>query len=104
MNIVLCIVSILFGGLSLIAAISQIKTEKKAMPAVLMVAGSVILISAVVCNLANQQFDFVLGLIGCAAICAAAILNGLKNGNFHLQHHIIRILLSLALTIGFILL
>lgn len=88
----------------MIAAISQIKTEKKAMPAVLMVAGSVILISAAVCNLAGQQLDYILALVGCTAICVAAIYNGMKSGNFHLQHHIIRIILSLVLTIGFILL
>ena len=104
MNIALCIVSILFGGLSLIAAIVQICAEKKPMPAILMVVGSVILISAAICNLAAQQVDFVLSLIGCTAICFAAIQNGLKSGNFHIQHHIIRIAISLILTIGFILL
>ena len=104
MNIVLCIVSILFGGLSLIAAISQMKAEKKSMSAVLMIVGSVMLISAVICNFTKQQFDYILALVGCAAICVAAIRNGLKSGNLHIQHHIIRITLSLVLTIGFVLL
>lgn len=104
MNIVLCIVSILFGGLSLLAAIVQIIAEKKSIPAILMIVGSVILISAAICNFAWQQFDFVLAVIGCAAICFAAVRNGLKSGNFHIQHHIIRIAVSLLLTIGFILL
>ena len=104
MNVVLCIISIIFGGLSLIASISQIRTEKKSMSAVLMIIGSIMLISAVICNLAKQQFDFLLALIGCAAICAAAIYNGLKSGNFHIQHHIIRITLSLVLIVGFVLL
>ncbi len=78
MNGLLCIVSIFFGGLSLIAAISQMRGDKKSTPAVLMIIGSVMLISAVICNLAKQQFDFVLALIGCAAICIAAICNGLN--------------------------
>ena len=104
MNVVLCIVSIFFGGLSLIAAISQIRTEKKSMSAILMIVGSVMLISAIICNLAKQQYDYILALIGCSAICAAAIQNGLKSGNFHIQHHIIRITLSLVLTIGYVLL
>ena len=104
MNIVLCIVSIIFGGLSLIAAISQMRAEKKSMSAILMIVGSVMLISDVICNLAKQQFDFLLALFGCAAICVAAIHNGLKSGNFHIQHHIIRITLSIILTIGFVLL
>lgn len=104
MNIVLCIISLLFGGLSLVAAVSQMKNEKKAMPAVLMIVGSLLLISAAICNLAKQQLDYVLALVGCIAICAAAIWNGLKSGNFHIQHHIIRIILSLILLVGFILL
>lgn len=104
MNVVLCIISIIFGGLSFIAAISQLRAEKNSMSSILMIVGSVMLISAVICNLAKQQFDYVLALIGCAAICAAAIRNGLRSGNFHIQHHIIRITLSLVLTTGFVLL
>ena len=104
MNIALCIVSIIFGGLSLIAAISQIKADKKSTPAALMIIGSVMLIAAAICNFAKQQFDYVFALIGCTGICAAAICNGLKSGNFHIQHHIIRITLSLVLIAGFILL
>ena len=103
MDIALCVVSILFGGLSLLAAIVQIIAEKKPMPAILMIIGSVILISAAICNFAGQQFDFVLALIGCTAVCFAAVRNGLKSGNFHIQHHIIRIAVSVVLTIGFIL-
>ena len=86
------------------AAISQMRAEKKSMSAILMIIGSVMLISAVICNLTKQQFDYILALVGCAAICVAAIRNGLKSGNLHIQHHIIRITLSLVLTIGFVLL
>ena len=104
MNIVLWIVSIVFGGLSLVAAISQMISDKKSIPAVLMIIGSAMLISAAIFNFTKQQFDYVLALIGCTGICAAAICNGLKSGNFHIQHHVIRITLSLVLIIGFILL
>ena len=104
MNVVLCIISMIFGGLSLIAAISQMRADKRFMPAVLMIIGSVLLIAAVIYNLTKQQFDHVFSLVGCTGICAAAICNGLKSGNFHIQHHVIRITLSLILIIGFILL
>ena len=104
MNIVLCIVSFLFGWLSLIAAVAQMKAEKKPMPALVMLLGSVALISAAGCNVEKLPFDFVLALLGCAAICAAAIYNGLKSKNFHIQHHLVRIALSILLTVGFILL
>ena len=103
MPIALClwIVSVLFGGLSAIAAVSQMKTEKGPFPAVWMLAGSALLIAAAVCGIAKQSYDFLLALLGCAGICAAAIANGLKSGSFHIQHHIIRITLSLLLIIGF---
>lgn len=104
MTVVLSIVSVIFGGLSLVAAVSQMRDDKKSTPTVLMIIGSAMLISAVICNLTKQPFDFVLALIGCAAICIAAICNGLKSGDFHIQHHIIRITLSLILVVGFVLL
>ena len=104
MNVVLCIVSTVFGGLSLIAAISQMRSDKKSTPAVLMMTGSVTLIAAAICNFTKQQSDYILALIGCAGICAAAICNGLRSGNFHIQHHVIRITLSIVLIVGFILL
>ncbi len=104
MNIILCIVSIAFGDLSLIAAVSQIRVKGKAVPTASMIIGSIMLIAAVICNITKQQYDYVLALIGCTAICVSAVCNGLKSGNFHIQHHIIRITLSLILTIGFVLL
>ena len=104
MNLLLCIVSIAFGGLSLLAALYQMRTEKRFFSAGLMMSGSLLLIAAVVCNFIKLQYDFVFALTGCAAICVAAIRNGLKRGNFHMQHHIIRVTLSLLLTIGFVLL
>ena len=104
MRIILCVVSVLFGGLSMTAALSQMKGEKKPVSAILMIAGSLSLLAAVVCNALEQRVDYMVALPGCAAICAAAILNGKKSGQFHIQHHIIRIALSLVLIVGFALL
>lgn len=104
MRAILCIVSILFGGLSMIAAVSQIKSEKKAISALIMITGSTLLITAVILNIIGQQLDGIIALLGCAAICAAAILNGIKSKQLHIQHHIIRIMLSMILIIGFIVL
>ena len=101
MQIVLWIVSVLFGGLSLIAAVSQIKSEKKSPSALIMIAGSLLLIAAAVCNIAGQQGDFIFAFIGCAAICASAIMNGIKSGQLHIPHHVIRITLSVLLLVGF---
>ncbi len=104
MQILLCVLSLLFGGLSLIAAISQMKKEKKPVSAIIMMIGALMLIAAVICNLCALWFDDIIAVFGCAVICAAAIFNGKKSGQFHIQHHIIRIVLSLILIVGFILL
>lgn len=101
MRIILWIVSVLFGGLSLVAAASQIKNEKKSPSALMMIIGSLLLIAAVICNITGQPWDFILALLGCAAICAAAIMNGIKSGQLHIPHHVIRITLSVLLMIGF---
>ena len=102
MQIILCIVSVLFGGLSLLAAFSQVKSESKPISAVIMIVGSVLLLAAVICNLIRWQMDYIVALLGCIAICTAAIWNGAKSGQLHIHHHIIRIALSLILIACFI--
>lgn len=101
MRIILCIVSVLFGGLSMIAAFSQVKSERKPISAIIMITGSLLLLAAVICNIIGQRVHFIIALSGCIAICAAAIWNGVKGGQLHIQHHIIRIALSLILIVGF---
>ena len=103
MQIIVCIVSVLFGALSLIAALSQLK--KGLQPShVLMGCGSLILLGAVICNIVPLHWDWCIALIGTVMICAAAVWNGKQSENFHWQHHLIRIALSAALVIGFIVL
>ena len=95
MQVILCIVTVLFSGLSLIAAVSQIiKSEKKPASALMMITGSLLLIAAMACNMAGEQWDLILAFLGCAAVCAAAILNGIKGER-------LRIALSIILIIGF---
>ena len=103
MRIALLIVSFLFGGLSLLAAVVQIKTkgEKTPLSAFIMIAGALILFAAAICNIAKAQFDYIASFIGCAAICAAAIGNGVQSGQLHIRHHVIRIALSVIVTVGF---
>lgn len=101
MQIILCVISVLFGGLSLAAAVSQLRTEKNSPSALIMITGSAVLIAAVVFIALGQKFDVAAAIIGCAGICAAAIMNGLKSKQLHIRRHIIRIALSVILIIGF---
>lgn len=102
MRIILCIVSVLFGALSMTAAFSQVKSDQKPISAILMIIGSLLLLAAVICNILEQRSDYMIALPGCVAICAAAIWNGKRSGQLHIQHHIIRIVLSIVLIIGFV--
>ncbi len=102
MRIVLDIVSILFGILSLIAAIAAIKQKEHSASHICMAAGSLVLLAAVVLNILSFAADWSAALAGCALICCAAICNGVKSGSFHWQHHCIRIALSVILIAGFV--
>lgn len=102
MRILLCVISVAFGALSMTAALSRIKAKEGELSHVIMTVGSIFLIAAVVFNILKLGFDWILALIGTAMICIAAVWNGKRNGNFHIQHHIIRIALSSVLVIGFI--
>lgn len=76
MKIVLYILSVAAGGLSLAAALSQMKAEKRSFSHILMAMGSLVLLAAIVCNLANRNVDWFLALIGTGMICTAAVWNG----------------------------
>ena len=102
LSIVLYILSIAFAALHCFAAVSQIRSDKKPFPGALMIIGSLILAGAVICGIAKQSFDFIFALFGCGLICFAAVFNGLKSGSFHIQHHIVRISISVILIAGFI--
>lgn len=102
MKIVLYILSVAAGGLSLVAALSQMKAEKRSFSHILMALGSLVLLAAIVCNLANRNVDWFLALIGTGMICTAAVWNGKKSGSLHLQHHVVRILISIILVAGYV--
>ncbi len=102
MRILLCIISVAFGALSMAAALSRIKAKERELSHIIMSVGSLFLIGAVIFNILNLGIDWIAALIGVAMICIAAFWNGKRNGNFHIQHHIIRIALSFVLVIGFI--
>lgn len=101
MKILLTAVSVLYAALSAFAALSQLKAERRGSH-VLMAAGGLVLIAAAVCCLLGRRGDVLAAASGCAMICAAAIWNGRQSGNFHIRHHVVRLILSLALTVGFL--
>ncbi|WP_322175033.1 hypothetical protein [Acutalibacter caecimuris] len=99
----LCIIAGAFGLLSAVAALSRVRGAYPA-PHVLMAIGGIGLLNAVIDNLVGGSSDWLLALIACGMICAAAIWNGRRAGALHGSHHLVRISLSTLLVAGFILL
>ena len=105
MRIVISVLAILFGGLHLIAGLSQSKSQDPAARgfAIAMACGGICVASEAVANLVGSNpgwLDALACATGCLLICAAAYANGSRSGNFHLSHHIVRALSALLLTAG----
>lgn len=99
---IVCIVSLLFGVLSMFAALSQYRKAKNPTPHLVMALGGIVLLFAIIAAVNGFSYDWIFALAGCGLICGAAIYNGKAGGNFHLSHHIVRIALCILLVAGFL--
>lgn len=88
----------MYAALSMLAAIVQMRTQARRDTPIMMLGGGILMIAAALLPGA----DWILALIGGALICAAAFLNGKRSGSFHIQHHIIRLALTMILVVGFV--
>lgn len=108
MRIVISVLAILFGGLHIIAAGTQLKSKETATrgSATLMITGSVLLIGAAIAHLAyGAPGDWMVALsaavCGFLPICFAAYLNGKRSGKINPLHHIVRGAVAALLVAGF---
>lgn len=99
MRYIICGITVLYAGLSMLAAVSQIKTAAQKDTPLMMLGGGLFLVVAMF----FQNSDWILAIIGGTMICIAAFLNGKHSGNFHVSHHIIRLTITLLLVFGFLL-
>lgn len=100
MNIALCIIAGIVVCLHAYAALIQMRRDQNKINGVLMLIGAIIAMTGIVLSLANNAVDWLIALAGFAFIAYAAIQNGKRNQNFHIQHHIVRIAVFAVLTIG----
>lgn len=103
MKYVICIITILYALLSMLAASTQLKRAEKKDTSLMMLSGGVLLLGAAVLQLTIVSFDWAVAILGGILISAAAFMNGKRDGNFHVSHHVVRGCITLALIIGFIL-
>ena len=104
MKYVLVGIVAVYALLSVVASVHQLRTEKRKDTSVMMLCGALILIAAAVLQLLNQQFDWIVSIVGGALICAAAYMNGKRGESFHASHHIVRFVITVLFVIGFALL
>lgn len=91
-----------YGLLSGFAAFTQFgKQGANQLSAAAMAAGGVILLLSVLLDCKKKGIAKWTALAGCILIAAAAIGNGLSMGSLHLQHHLVRLLLSVVLVAGY---
>ena len=100
MRFVFAALAALFSGLHLYAALSR--KEKRDAVFSAMVLGSVMMLAGAVFCLLRNSVDWVLALCGGVLVCACAVRNGVDSGKIHLQHHLVRGAIVLAVTAGFI--
>lgn len=107
MHIAVSILAVLFGGLHLIAGLTQFKSKDPAARgfAIAMASGGLCVILAAIFHLTLgvNVSDASTAGVGCLLICAAAYANGRYAGNVHLSHHIIRGIAAVLLVTGFVL-
>lgn len=101
MKIALCIITFLFAGLHLFAASMNLRKSEEKFNNILMIVGSIFSFAGMVFSLLKNPFEWVMVLIGLGCVVCAAILNGKKQGNLHIKHHIVRIVISFVLICGF---
>ena len=107
MKYVLFGISAVYALLSILAAVVGMRRAELASnhkdTHITMLCGGVLLLTAGVTLLAGWRGDWLLSIVGCACISAAAFVNG-RRGEFHIGHHIVRFAVAAAITVGFMLL
>ncbi len=99
MKIALCIAAGIVVCLHALASFAQLRSGKE--NAWMMIAGAAVAAAGIVLCLCGGSMDWVFALAGFLLIACAAIQNGQKKQDVHIRHHIIRISLFVALTLGF---
>lgn len=102
MRYVVSAIAIVYAALSLYAAATQLRKPARRISSPLMLAGGLILLLAGVLELAAWGPAWLVTVIGSLLICQAALINGKANGRTKLEHHAVRILITVFLILGMI--
>ncbi len=96
MKIVGAVLSILYGLLMIFAVF---KGKQKGIATVLILIGAVLsLIYALLSLISGNSYIFIL-IAGMVSISAGAFINGYKQKNLHILHHIIRLIVEAVIVV-----
>ncbi len=101
MGIVVSVLTVAYGLVSALAALSQRKDESRRGPMGLMLGGGAALTAAGVMKVLRVRGALPLVVLGAGAVSLAALWNGVKNGEVHPGHHLVRLALACGLAVGF---
>jgi hypothetical protein len=101
MNIIFVVITVFYGLLSIIAGVLGFKQKKSSRLATLMMTtGGTLLIMAVLFTKDKSILSSITLLVGLVLNHISAILSGIKiHGKVNLGHHIIRLIISVAVII-----
>lgn len=97
MRYIICGITVLYAVLSMLAAVTQIKSATHKDTSLMMLGGGLLLVVATIL----KNADWIAVIIGGILICIAAFLNGKRRGILHISHHIVRFIITFLLVIGF---
>lgn len=104
MKYILYALTILYAVLCVIAAVSQLKSAKEKDTPASMLAGSAILLGAVLMQELSGSWGWLFAIAGGIMIFVCALQNGRRSGKLHIRHHVIRGGFTALLVLGFLLL
>ena len=102
MKTVICIASLICSGLHAFAALTQIQKSGHRANHIWMLIGAMAVLAGIVLCLLDHTLDWLAALAGYILIAYATLQNGRSSQNVHIGHHVIRMSLFIALSIGFL--
>lgn len=96
MKIIGAVLGIFYAGLMLFAVCRE---KSKSVSSVLIAAGSLLVLLYAVWNLIRGQNFILVMIIGMLCISAGALINGFRQKNLHVSHHVIRFAAETFITV-----
>ncbi len=96
MKIFGAVLAVFYAGVMLFAVCRE---KSKSVSSVLIAAGSLLVLAYTLLDLIRGQNLILVMIIGMLGISAGALVNGVRQKNLHLHHHVIRLAAETVITV-----